>query len=218
MTQLAFEVTDILPQQYAAAPHLLFRIRATESSGERVHAIALRCQLRIEPQRRPYNTEEREGLADLFGTPDRYASTLKPFLWTYATAMVPGFEWTTEFDLPVAVSYDVNVSGSKYLHALRGGAMPLCLLFSGTVFTRGETGFAVEQLSWSLDCSCQLPVDTWHQLMDLYFPSSGWIRLDRETIDALAREKAAHGFTTWDETVLELLPAARPTSDPIWAI
>ena len=68
MTTLAFEVIDVKPQQHAAAPHLLFRLRVTETSGEAVHAIALRCQLRIEPQRRPYDAQEQEGLADLFGT------------------------------------------------------------------------------------------------------------------------------------------------------
>ena len=48
MTELGFEVLDVRPQEHAASPHLLFRLRVTESSGEAVHAIALRCQLRIE--------------------------------------------------------------------------------------------------------------------------------------------------------------------------
>ena len=85
----------------------------------------------------PTTPPSRTGLADLFGTPDRYASTLKPFLWTHATAMVQGFEGAREFDLPVACTYDFDVSATKYLHALRGGDVPLVLLFSGTVFTRG---------------------------------------------------------------------------------
>ncbi len=206
MTLLAFEVLDVKPQEYAAAPALLFRIRVTESSDQIVHAIALRCQLRIEPQRRPYSADEHEGLTDLFGTPDRYGATLKPFLWTHATAMVQGFEGSAEFDLPVACTYDFEVSATKYIHALRGGSIPLVLLFSGTVFTRGTSGFAVEQLSWSLEAPCRLPVDVWHRLMDLYFPGSGWIRLDRDTIATLARQKAERGLTTWDETLGELLP------------
>ncbi|MDX6202635.1 MAG: hypothetical protein QOJ83_2135, partial [Frankiales bacterium] len=142
MTDLAFEVLDVVPQDHAASPHLLFRLRVTESSGARVHAIALRCQLRIEPQRRPYDPREQEGLADLFGSSDRYATTLKPFLWTHATATVQGFEGVRDFDLPVACTYDFEVSATKYLEALRDGSVPLVLLFSGTVFTRGETGFA----------------------------------------------------------------------------
>jgi hypothetical protein len=207
VTELGFEVIDVQPQQHAASPHLLFRLRVTESSGAVVHAIALRTQLRIEPQRRPYNAGEQEALADLFGTSDRYSSTLKPFLWTHATAMVQGFEGSREFDLPVACTYDFDVSATKYLHALGGGDVPLVLLFSGTVFTRGDTGFAVEQLSWSLEAQCRLPVASWHQLMDLYFPGSGWIRLDRETIAALARHRSSRGLTSWEQTIGDLIPA-----------
>ncbi len=207
MTELAFEVLDVRPQEHAAAPHLLFRLRISETSGEVVHAMALRCQLRIEPQRRPYDAAEQEGLADLFGTSDRYGSTLKPFLWTHATAMVQGFTGSTEIDLPVACTYDFDVSATKYLHALRGGDVPLILLFSGTVFTRGVTGFSVEQLSWSLEAPCRLPVSAWRELMDLYFPGGGWIRLDHATLDALQRYRSARGLTSWEGTFDALLPA-----------
>jgi hypothetical protein len=211
VTELTFEVLHVRAQEHAASPHLLFRLRAEETSGAVVHAIALRCQLRIEPQRRPYSTEEQEGLTDLFGTSDRYAATLKPFLWTHATAMVQGFEGGSEFDLPVACTYDFDISASKYLHALRGGDVPLILLFSGTVFTRGETGFAVEQLSWSSEAPCRLPVSTWRGLMDHYFPGGGWIRLPSDTIDALTRFKASRGLTSWEQAIAELLPTEAMT-------
>jgi len=207
MTELAFQVLEVLAQEHAASPHLLFRLRVSETSGEVVHAIALRCQLRIEPQRRPYDPDEQLGLADLFGSSARYGTTLKPFLWTHATAMVQGFQGHREFDLPVACTYDFDVSASKYLHALRGGEVPLVLLFSGTVFTRGSTGFAVEQLSWSLEAPCRLPVSTWRQLMDHYFPGGGWIRLEREAMDALLGYRSAHGLTSWEQTVAALVPA-----------
>ncbi len=207
MTALSFEVIDVTPQQHAAAPHLLFRLRVTETSGQLVHAIALRAQLRIEPQRRPYDPVEQEGLTDLFGSSGRYATTLKPFLWTHATALVQGFQSSREFDLPVACTYDFEVAATKYLHALRGGDVPLVLLFSGTVFTRGDTGFSVEQLSWSLEAPCRLPVSTWQALMDLWFPGAGWIRMDRDTIGALARYRSSRGLTSWEQAVAELLPA-----------
>jgi hypothetical protein len=207
MSELAFTVLDVTPQRHAAAPHLLFRLRVTESTGAVVHALALRCQLRIEPQRRPYDDREREGLTDLFGTADRYATTMKPFLWTHASTMVQGFEGSTQVELPVAVTYDFEVAGTKYLQALRDGEVPLALLFSGTVFTRGTTGFAVEQLSWTCEAGCRMPVAVWRDLMDLYFPGAGWIRLDRATLDALSRFRAERGLTSWEATVAELLPS-----------
>ncbi|MCW2621659.1 MAG: hypothetical protein JWL64_1261 [Frankiales bacterium] len=207
MTTLAIEALDVRPEEHAASPHLLFRLRVTESSGAVVHALALRCQLRIEPQRRPYDPAEQRGLTDLFGTPERYGSTLKPFLWTHATALVPGFTGSREFDLPVACTYDFEVAATKYLHALRDGEVPLALLFSGTVFTRGATGFAVEQLSWSLEAPCRMPVPVWRRLMDLSFPGGGWIRLDRDALDALAHFRSDRGLTSWEQTVAALLPA-----------
>jgi hypothetical protein len=206
MTDLAFDVLGVAPLRHAASPHLQFRLRVTETSGAVVHAMALRCQLRFEPQRRPYDPQEQEGLTDLFGTSDRYGTTLKPFLWTHASAMVQGFEDSTELDLPVPCTYDFDVSGTKYLHALRGGDVPLLLLFSGTVFTRGTTGFAVEQLSWSLEARCLLPVSAWRELMDAYFPGGGWIRLDRDSIAALGRFRAERGLTSWEQTIAALLP------------
>ena len=36
----------------------------------------------------------------------------------------------------------------------------------------------------------RLPVAVWRELMDRYFPNSGWLRLDRDTLDALQRFKA----------------------------
>jgi Family of unknown function (DUF6084) len=206
MTGLAFTVLDAAPEPYGAAPMLLFRIRASESTGETVHAIALRAQLMIEPQRRRYDDAERDGLTDLFGTPDRWQTTLKPFLWAHASTMVRGFTGDIEFDLPVPCTYDFEVAAAKYLHSLGDGDVPLTFLFSGTVFTRGATGFAVEQVPWHLEAAYRLPVRVWRAVMDTYFPGGGWIRLDRDTLDALARYRSARGQTSWEQTLAELLP------------
>ncbi|HEU4347623.1 MAG TPA: DUF6084 family protein [Actinoplanes sp.] len=205
---LAFSVLDAAPERYGAAPTLVFRLRAVESTGAAVHALALRVQLTIEPQRRAY--DDPGALADLFGTPDRWATTLRPFLWTHASAMVPGFTGSTDFDLPVPCTYDFDVAAAKYLHALGDGEVPLALLFSGTVFTRGTAGFAVEQVPWHLEAAYRLPVAVWRSTMDQFFPNSGWIRLDRETLDALARYRSARGLTSWEQTIAALLPAEVP--------
>jgi hypothetical protein len=41
--------------------------------------------------------------------------------------------------------------------------------------------------------------------MDLYFPNSAWIRLQRESLDALQRFKAERALPTWDDAVAALL-------------
>jgi hypothetical protein len=215
VTGLEFAVLDVQPDSYAATPNLLFRLRITEATGEPVHAIALRCQIRIEPQRRRYAGPEQDRLVELFGTAERWGETVKPFLWTQTTAMVPGFTGGTEIDLPVACTYDFEVAASKYLHALRDGEIPLILLFSGTVFTRGLTGFGVAQIPWHLEADYRLPALVWRQLMDCYFPNSGWIRTDRETIDRLIHYKTARALPTWEQTFESLLAAAPPKGETV---
>ena len=105
-----------------------------------MHAIALRCQVRIEPLRRGYSDEEAAGLLDLFGPRERWATTQHTFLWLHTTAMVQGFTGATQVDLPLECTYDFEVAASKYLHALRDGTVPLLFLFSGTVFSKGSAG------------------------------------------------------------------------------
>jgi hypothetical protein len=205
MTALAFHVLDVVADRYAASPQLLARIRVDETSGEVVHTMAVRAQIMIEPQRRPYTEDESAGLLDQFGERPRWKDTLKPFLWTFASTMVSGFSGTTDFDLPIPCSYDFEVTASKYLHALSDGEVPIRFLFSGTVFSRGTTGFSVAQIAWDLEAAHRLPVAVWTELMDHFYPNAGWLRLDRETIAELVRYKGAHGFTSWGEVFVALL-------------
>jgi hypothetical protein len=210
MSDLSFRVLDVVADSYAATPQLLARIRVEESSGAAIHAMAVRAQVMIEPQRRPYSEDESAGLLDQFGERPRWKDTLKPFLWTFASTMVKGFTGDIEFDLPIPCSYDFEVTASKYLHALSDGEVPIRLLFSGTVFSRGTTGFSVEQISWSMEAEHKLPVAVWTELMDHFYPNSGWLRMDRETIAALVRYKGERGLTSWDEVVGKLLANEAP--------
>ena len=158
-----------------------------------MHAAALRCQIRIEPQRRRYSEQEEEKLYELFGETPQWGNSLRPFLWTHVSSMVGRFDGATEFDLPVECTYDFEVAGAKYMHALGDGDIPLLFLFSGTVFTQGASGFSAEPLSWSSESSYRLPVSVWRGTMDAYFPGSGFIRVGRDTLDDLQRFRATRG-------------------------
>jgi hypothetical protein len=208
MISLKFTVLDIVAEPYAAAPQLTARLRIEESTGERIHAIALRCQVRIEPQRRGYDEAEGDGLRGLFGDRERWVDTLRPFLWMQCNTTVQGFTGEAEIDLALPCTYDFDVVGSRYLHALEAGTVPITLLFSGTVFTRGETGFAVQQVPWDLEARHNLPVSVWRSMMESYFPNSGWIRLDRDLLAQLADYRGRRGFVSWEETLRTLLAAA----------
>jgi hypothetical protein len=208
MTALTFDVLDARAEPYAALPTIVFRLRIAETGGGAVHALALRCQIRIQPHLRRYDTGEELRLTELFGERSQWGDSVRPFLWTHVSTMVTGFTGATEIDLPVTCTYDFEVAGTKYLHALGDGSVPLLLLFSGTCFTRGSAGFVAEPVAWDQEASFELPVRVWRGVMDLYFPNAGWIRVDRATLDALQRFKTDRALPTWDHAFERLLKEA----------
>jgi hypothetical protein len=208
VSELAFSIVGARPEPYAASPQLALRVRVAETSGAQVHAITLRAQVRIEPQARRYAGAEPERLVELFGGPERYGDTLRPLLWTHVSQTVLAFQGQTEFDLPIPCSYDFEVAAHKYLSALAEGEIPLDVLFSGTVFTRGESGVEAQLVPWNCDARYRLPVAVYRAAMDAFFPDSAWIRIDRATFDELYRFKTAGGFPTWERAIARLCAEA----------
>ncbi len=209
MSEIRFDCRGVRSDPYAASPTLVVRLSITEPEGEAVHAIALRCQIRIEPQRRRYGPQESELLADLFGDPSRWGDTVKPLQFANVSVMVPKFTGATEIDLPVPCSYDLEVAAGKYFASLEDGEVPLLLLFSGTVFAKAGEGFTVRQVPWHCEARQALPVAVWRELMDRYFPGSGWLRLHRDTLRALQRFKSERALAGFDEAVETLLKEVR---------
>ncbi|TAM63401.1 DUF6084 family protein [Mycobacterium sp.] len=207
---VSFAILDVTAEPYAVSPVLTARVGVTSSgpaAEDPVHAIALRCQVRIEPLRRPYSEDEATGLMDLFGARERWASTQRTFLWQHCTAMVPGFTGSTIAALPLGCTYDFEVAAAKYLHALRDGTVPLQFLFSGTVFVNSERGFSVQQVPWDREDRYDMPVGVWRDLIAQHYPNSGWIRLSHETITELAGYKSGRGMLDFDHAITSLLDA-----------
>lgn len=207
MTDFAFTCTGVRADPYAAGPTLVFRLRITASDQARVHALALRCQIRIEPVRRGYGDAEAARLTDLFGERSRWGSTLNPVQFAQVSVMVPGFTGEVETDLVVPCTYDMDIASTRYFHALEEGEIPLLMLFSGTAFT-GERGFRVEPVPWDKEAAFRMPVKTWREMVDQHFPGSGWIRLPRDTMDALLAHRSRCALPSWEATVEALLDAA----------
>lgn len=208
MADLSFDCVGGRAERYSAMPAFVLTLRISETSGQRIDAIALRCQIRIEPQRRRYTDVEAERLADLFGETSRWADTLRPLQLTTVSLMVPGFSGSTEIDVPVLCGYDLEIASTKYFNALDSGETPLLLLFSGTVFTTAEHRLSVQQVPWSKETSYRLPASVWRQAVDVHFPNSAWIRMSSETLDALQRFKSSRALPTWDSVVTALLAEA----------
>jgi hypothetical protein len=61
---------------------------------------------------------------------------------------------------------------------------------------------------WDRECSFDLPVQVWRDLMNAYFPGAGWLRLSRRALDALRAFKHQRALPTWDDAVNALLEEA----------
>jgi hypothetical protein len=208
MAEVDFVCTGAKPDVSAATPTISLRLNIKETSGARVHALVLRCQLRIEPQRRLYDDREAEGVRDLFGDRARWGDSLKPIQLAFVNHVVPTFAGEIEIDLALPCSYDFEIAANKYLYALDDGEIPLLMLFSGTIFSGGPTDITVQPIPWHKEASFRLPVEVWKQTMDMHFPGSAWLRLGRETFDALHRYRIGQELMTWDDAIERLLKEA----------
>lgn len=210
MAELTFGCIEASAVRYAATPTLSFALHITESAGVLVHAIALRCQIRIEPHRRRYSADEARRLHDLFGDVSRWAETVKPIQLATVSTMVPGFSSVTEAELQVPCTYDLEVASARYLQGLDDGTVPLLLLFSGTVFTAYGDSMRVELIPWSCEATYRMPVAVWRDVVTEHFPGSAWLRCSTETLDALSAFKADRSLPTWDATLSALLAETAP--------
>jgi len=210
MPDLDFEVERAEPLPHAAAPGLVFKLRISDNAGDAatpIPAVALRCQVRIEPARRRYAAAEQERLLDLFAEPARWGQTLRSLLWTQTGLVVPPFTGRTLVDLPVPCTFDFNVAATKYFYALEDGEVPLCLLFSGTIFYVEEEGgpLQISPIPWEKEAVFRLPVRVWKEMMELYYPNSNWLCLRRDVFDRLYGYKRRLGLPTWEQALERLL-------------
>ena len=218
MAELAFDCVGATPEKYAVTPSMSLKLRISETTGQRVDAIALRCQIRIEPARRKYSPDEAENLNDLFGDTARWADTLKPMQFTTVATMVPGFTGSTEVDLPILFTYDLEIGTARYFTGLEGGEIPLLLLFSGTVFSTVDGRLSIQQVPWSKEAHYRLPLAVWQEAIDAHFPDSAWIKMSRSTLDILLEFKSRAALPTWDATIATLLSLAAESSEQAYDV
>ncbi len=209
MPDLGFQIEGAEVAGFSATPTIAFKLRVTNGNpSEVIHSVALRCQIQIEVTRRRYSPEEQSKLRDLFGEPERWSQTLRNVLWTHASVNVPPFEDATVIDVPVPCTFDFNVGATKYFHGLGEGDVPLCLMFSGTVFYSQDGGnMQVAPISWEKEARFRLPVKVWHDMMDSYYPGSAWLCLRRDVFERLYDYKVRHGIPTWEEALENMLAA-----------
>jgi len=207
MPELNFQVegADVIP--YAATPQIALKLRLTNAPTEEgIHTVALRCQIQIEVTRRRYTAQEQARLLDLFGAPERWSQTLRSLLWTHSSVIVPAFHGSALVDIPVACSFDFNVAATKYFHGLTDGDIPLCVMFSGTVFYADPSGqLQVAPISWDKEARFKLPVRVWREMMESYYPNCAWLSLRRDVFERLYQYKVRNGIPTWEQALEAVL-------------
>jgi hypothetical protein len=211
MPELDFRVEKAEAVAYAAAPLLGFELRIAQTGTDQppIRSILLQCQIRIEPAQRRYGPHEQDKLFDLFGKREDWNRTLRSMLWTHTSTVAPSFTGSTVVELPVPCTFDFNVAATKYFDALENGEVPLLLLFSGTIFYEADDGrLQVGQIPWEKEAAYRLPVQTWKQMMDLYYPNSAWLCLRKDVFDRLQRYKSSRASLSWEQALENLLPAA----------
>jgi len=203
---LEFAVVGAEPVEHAASPGVRFHMRVEEPEGREVYAVALSSQIHIDPARRAYDDEERRRLVELFGPRERWGSTTRSFQWARVESLVPSFTGSTAFAIEVPCSYDLEVASAKFFDSLGDGDVPLSFHFNGTVLYCGaDDRLQVVLVPWSCSARWRMPVEVWRRTIAAHYPGGGWIRLQRETLEALSERKAELGLHSFDDTVRGLL-------------
>ncbi|MEO5904566.1 MAG: DUF6084 family protein [Gemmatimonadaceae bacterium] len=207
MPDLEITVEGASVVSHAASPVISFRLRVVNTvADEVIDAVVLRAQLQLEVTRRKYSADEESELRDLFGSPDRWGQTLRAMLWTHASVIVPSFVGETHVELQVPCTFDFNVAATKYFHGLQDGEVPVAFLFSGSIFYEDNDGaLKVLPVSWEKEAKFRLPVATWRELMDTYYPNVAWLNLRRDVFERLYRYKVERGIPTWEQAIESIL-------------
>ena len=208
MPELGIKAAGAKVVPFAAVPTLGFQLEIANSvAGEAIQSIVLRCQIQIEVTRRGYSQQEQQHMLDLFGNAERWGQTLRNLLWAQTSVVVPAFEGaSTVADMNVPCTFDFNVAATKYFEGLEAGEIPLLMLFSGSIFySTSGSPLQVAPISWEVEARYKLPVETWREMMSIYYPNCAWIHLRRDVFDRLNRFKMERGIPTWEQALEEAL-------------
>jgi hypothetical protein len=205
-----FSVLGVTAVRYAAAPMLNFDLHVVEPSGRQVYMVALTIQVMIEPARRAYDADTHERLKGLFGEPERWAVTTRSLLWAQIDIVVPAFTGSTTVTVPMTCSYELEVAAAKYFYSLPDGEAPLAFHFNGTIYYRDyDDRMQMVLVPWTKSCDYRMPVSTWKDMMEAYYPNTAWVALNGATIDALQREQVNRGLATADDCIMKLIEESK---------
>ena len=209
-----FEITGVRSLERAATPTLSFSTRVKDASGIEIYTIALTVMFTIEPGKRSYDEGARERLVELFGEPERWASTTGAFRWAQVDKLVPTFTGAGEFEIELPCTFDHEIAATKYLTGAADGIAPLQLHFNGTLFYRGaDGGLQLMLLPWDRSLRFEMPIATWREMVRAHYPESAWVTLSEGTLGRLIERKAERGSPNFDSLIASLLDEGEKGGD-----
>jgi hypothetical protein len=215
---MTFEVLGATHEPFAAQPTLRFELGASEPTGREIYAISLTAQVNFDPALRDYDAATKAELFELFGSPERWPSTTRSFLWTHATTMVHSFSGAITFAIEVPCTADLELVASRYIQALPDGDVPITMHFTGRVLYKApDQRVQVVHLPWTSKASYKMPVSVFRNMMKHHHGESGFAILHNDTLDALKSYKRQRGLHSFDACIVDLMERT-PASDPEEAI
>jgi hypothetical protein len=207
--EVTFEVLGAAHEPFAAQPTLRFELSVFEPTDRPIYAISLTAQINFDPARRQYDAATKEDLYELFGSPERWPSTTRSFLWTHASTIVHSFTGAITFGLEVPCTADLEMVASRYVSALPDGEVPLTMHFTGRVMYQGpQRQVQVLHLPWNTSASYKMPVSVWKNMIKHHHGESGFVALHNDTLTELKRYKRVRGLHSFDAVVLDMLERA----------
>jgi hypothetical protein len=207
--EMTFEILGAAHEPFAAQPTLRFELGVSEPTDRPIYAITLTAQIMFDPARRDYDADTRAELYELFGSPERWPSTTRSFLWCHATALVHSFTGAITFGMQVPCTADLEMTASRYIAALPDGEVPLTFHFTGRVLYEGpDRSVRVVHLPWSTSAQYRLPVATWKAMIKHHHGESSFVLLHNDTMQMLSDYKRQQGLHNYDASVLALLENA----------
>ncbi len=81
------------------------------------------------------------------------------------------------------------------------------------MFYQDDSGsLQVAPISWDKEAKFKLPVRTWRELIEAYYPNSAWLSLRKDVFDRLYQYKVRFGIPTWEQTLERVLTAVEETA------
>ncbi len=197
MASLGFSIAGARPLAHAVAPTIVLELSI---SGGPVASAMLACQIAIEPAARTYDVLERSRLGEL----------PRALVWTHASVVVPAFAMATSLELLLPCPLDYTHAVAQYAGGVIGGALPLVVQLSGTVF-HADRGGRLHVAPIPRDCEIRfaLPVAMWRAAIDHHYPNHMPLAIHRDVAERLHAYRRASGLATIEQALERLLEAGR---------